>query len=84
MPSRSLTSSGRPLNSQHNPELYTFFNGAHHTDGTLIALSHAYPDVTVVIADIVGMICYSPYHLPHLPLSSFTFVGICLLLHSHS
>lgn len=54
MPSRALTSSGRPLNTHHGPELYTFFNGAQHADGTLIALSHAYADVTVVIADIVG------------------------------
>lgn len=55
MPSRSLTSSGRPLNTHHNPELYTYLSGAQHADGSLIALSHSYEDVTVVIADIVGM-----------------------------
>eukprot|EP00026_Physarum_polycephalum_P000403 Phypoly_transcript_00404.p1 GENE.Phypoly_transcript_00404~~Phypoly_transcript_00404.p1 ORF type:complete len:1606 (+),score=264.32 Phypoly_transcript_00404:80-4897(+) len=59
MPPRSLTSSGRPLNTHHGPELYTFFNGAQHADGTLIALSHAYADVTVVLADIVGFTALS-------------------------
>lgn len=55
MPPRSLTSSGRPLNTRHNPELYTFFNGAQHADGSFIALSHSYSDVTVILVDIVGM-----------------------------
>ena len=58
MPPKSLTASGRPI-SHHGPELYTFFNGAQHADGTLIALSHAYPDVTVIIADIVGFTALS-------------------------
>lgn len=36
-------------------EEHTVMRGATHTDGSIIALSHVYPDVFVVYAEIVGM-----------------------------
>jgi hypothetical protein len=51
-----LTTSGHPLNTpNHQPELRFFLSGAQHSDGSRIALSHAYPNVSVIFADIVGM-----------------------------
>lgn len=56
MPERHLTTSGRALHTQHGPELHTYFIGAHHMDGSLISLSHFYPSVTVILADISGIV----------------------------
>lgn len=55
MPARHLTTSGRLLHTQHGPELHTYLSGAQHADGSLISLSHFYPSVTVIIADLSGM-----------------------------
>lgn len=43
---------GTPRSNQ--PELYNFL-GARHSDGTQVALSHAYSNVAVVFADLVGI-----------------------------
>lgn len=48
-----ITSSGTPISP--DSQLKTFLHGtAKHTDGSHIALSHSYPSVTVIFADIVG------------------------------
>lgn len=54
MPPRYLTTSGIALQTHHQPEMQTYFNTAQHADGSVIALSHSYPEVTVIMADIVG------------------------------
>lgn len=55
--SRVIYSSGTPLRTpNHQPELHTYLTGTQHIDGSSIALSHSYPNVSVIFADIVGTI----------------------------